>query len=196
MHHGQVPPNIHLAELNPHMDLEDVNMNFPTESAVELSRTKCSFGVSSFGFGGTNSHVAGLAPPASAEVQPVEEKMKFNRQRFSWSRAKHPFSAPRQGGEHGGSVFAAPINGKVLKLLSHHIVHGEIVVPGATYIEMVIAISALRFGMMGKRFALENIGFQNPLVLRPIDDKESQASARARVEGGAGSSFFEEQAVV
>ena len=34
------------------------------------------------------------------------------------------------GGEHGGSVFAAPINGKVLKLLSHHIVHGEIVVPG------------------------------------------------------------------
>lgn len=74
MHHGQVPPNIHLAELNPHMDLEDVNMNFPTESAVELSGTKCTFGLSSFGFGGTNSHVAGIAPAASAEMQPVEDR--------------------------------------------------------------------------------------------------------------------------
>lgn len=27
-------------------------------------------------------------------------------------------------------VFAAPIKGKVLQLLSHHIIYGEIVVPG------------------------------------------------------------------
>ena len=42
---------------------------------------------------------------------------------------------------------------------------------GATYIEMVIATCAFRYGMSGKRFALEGIGFQNPLVLRPSDDK-------------------------
>lgn len=28
-------------------------------------------------------------------------------------------------------VFAAPIKGKVLQLLSHHIIYGEIVVPGS-----------------------------------------------------------------
>eukprot|EP00434_Breviolum_minutum_P009963 symbB.v1.2.008783.t1/scaffold514.1/size193457/9 len=67
-------------------------------------------------------------------------------------------------------VFAAPIKGKVLQLLSHHIIYGEIVVPGATYIEMVIATSAFRLDMAGKKFALENIGFQNPLVLRPSND--------------------------
>ena len=50
---------------------------------------------------------------------------------------------------------------------------------------MVIAISALRFGMIGKRFALENIGFQNPLVLRPIDDKVRRRKWKqaARFEG-------------
>ena len=33
-------------------------------------------------------------------------------------------------GEAGVMVFAAPIKGKVLQLLSHHIIYGEIVVPG------------------------------------------------------------------
>ena len=44
---------------------------------------------------------------------------------------------------------------------------------GATYIEMVIATSAFRLGMEGRRFALENIGFQNPLVLRPSNDDKA-----------------------
>ena len=54
MVHSQVPPNLHLASLNPHMDIEDVKFSFPTEAVVELSRqTLRTFGLSSFGFGGT-----------------------------------------------------------------------------------------------------------------------------------------------
>ena len=75
MQHRQVPPNIHLAELNPHMDIEDAQIGFPTESVVELAcQNQITFGLSSFGFGGTNSHVAGLAPTAAiADPPPVQD---------------------------------------------------------------------------------------------------------------------------
>ena len=43
---------------------------------------------------------------------------------------------------------------------------------------MVIATSAFRLGMEGKRFALENIGFQNPLVLRPSNDDKAWTPTR------------------
>ncbi|CAK9054933.1 unnamed protein product [Durusdinium trenchii] len=172
MQHHQVPPNLHLAKLNPHIDVEEVDMVFPTESMVQLSQeTLKSFGLSSFGFGGTNTHVSGRAADTEAvATAPAQEKIVFNRQRFGWSQTKHPLSVQPRRGDGGVMVFAAPIKGKVLQLLSHHIIYGEIVVPGATYIEMVIATSAFRLDMAGKKFALENIGFQNPLVLRPSND--------------------------
>ncbi|CAJ1440834.1 unnamed protein product, partial [Effrenium voratum] len=171
MEKRQVPPNLHLASLNPHIDVEDVDISFPTESLVELSQESLrSFGLSSFGFGGTNTHVSAFAPTEKEAKAEPQEKIVFNRQRFSWSQTKHPLSVQSRRGEPGVTVFAAPIKGKVLQLLSHHIIYGEIVVPGATYIEMVIATSAFRLDMANKKFALENIGFQNPLVLRPSND--------------------------
>ncbi|CAE7728405.1 ppsB, partial [Symbiodinium sp. KB8] len=114
MVHSQVPPNLHLASLNPHMDIEDVKFSFPTEAVVELSReTLRTFGLSSFGFGGTNTHVTGLAPAGEKQQEPTEDKIVFNRQRFGWSQTKHPLSvAPRKGGEPGLQVFSAPIRGK------------------------------------------------------------------------------------
>ncbi|CAE7840957.1 pikAII, partial [Symbiodinium necroappetens] len=73
MVHSQVPPNLHLASLNPHMDIEDVKFSFPTEAVVELSReTLRTFGLSSFGFGGTNTHVTGLAPAGEKQQEPTE----------------------------------------------------------------------------------------------------------------------------
>ena len=91
-----------------------------------------SFGLSSFGFGGTNTHVSGMAAgPETAKAVPEQEKIVFNRQRFGWSQTKHPLTVqPRRG--DGVTVFAAPIKGKVLQLLSHHIIYGEIVVPGGS----------------------------------------------------------------
>ncbi|CAK9099310.1 Oleandomycin polyketide synthase, partial [Durusdinium trenchii] len=200
-----------------------------------------SFGLSSFGFGGTNTHVSGRAADteavATAPAQEMlkgptlciswsfrwqkvdnrlnhaaslspemkslgtwrlcpspspEEKIVFNRQRFGWSQTKHPLSVqPRRGadddlveislsslafhqakkGDGGVMVFAAPIKGKVLQLLSHHIIYGEIVVPGSEGNQIVcaeeaptLATSAFRLDMAGKKFALENIGALDAVV--------------------------------
>ena len=56
-----------------------------------------------------------------------------------------------------------------MHLLSHHIIYGEVVVPGATYIEMVTATAAFRMGKEHTKFSLVGIGFQNPFVIRPVN---------------------------
>ena len=51
-------PNLHLKKLNSHISAVDYSVLFPTQlSSMELVSTRLSVGVSSFGFGGTNSHV-------------------------------------------------------------------------------------------------------------------------------------------
>jgi malonyl CoA-acyl carrier protein transacylase len=56
--HGEIPPHLHLQQLNPYIQLEQTNIKIPTKLQpwllVGQSRLA---GVSAFGFGGTNAHV-------------------------------------------------------------------------------------------------------------------------------------------
>ena len=77
MQHGVVPPQLHLEKLNPHAHLEGSRVTPLTEKQAWPSRLVTGgrrrvAGVSSFGFGGTNTHlVIGEAPlPASIEARP------------------------------------------------------------------------------------------------------------------------------
>ena len=58
LQHEEIPPNVHLKQLNPYIDLEKTPFSIPTE-LQKWSRGKESrfAGVSTFGFGGTNAHV-------------------------------------------------------------------------------------------------------------------------------------------
>jgi acyl transferase domain-containing protein len=60
----------------------------------------------------------------------------YSRQAFPWQEVRHPLLRSKQSGEDGSTTVTAPIRGKLAELLSHHIIFGEIVVPGATYLEM------------------------------------------------------------
>ncbi|WP_146658527.1 type I polyketide synthase [Enhygromyxa salina] len=67
IHHGQLPPNLHLQQVNPDIELEGTRFR--------LARALQSWGpahaaVSSFGFGGTNAHAI-LGPVASAQPEPA-----------------------------------------------------------------------------------------------------------------------------
>ena len=57
LQHQEIPPNLHLKQVNPYIKLENTPLSIPTElqqwSAGEEPRLA---GVSSFGFGGTNAH--------------------------------------------------------------------------------------------------------------------------------------------
>ncbi|HEY0603182.1 MAG TPA: beta-ketoacyl synthase N-terminal-like domain-containing protein [Herpetosiphonaceae bacterium] len=76
LHHGMIPPHLHLTTLNPHITLDDTSFAIPT-GATPWTATQRLAGVSSFGFGGTNAHVVlAAAPehhaPADDRQQPVQ----------------------------------------------------------------------------------------------------------------------------
>ncbi|BCL17963.1 type I polyketide synthase [Micromonospora sagamiensis] len=82
LHHGEIPPHLHLRELNPHVEWSELPLRVATtRTAWPSPAGQRIAGVSSFGFGGTNAHIVlgdapapvGAAPvdPASVEQRPV-----------------------------------------------------------------------------------------------------------------------------
>ena len=58
----------------------------------------------------------------------------------------------------GKTTTSSPyFKGKLVELLQHHIIFGEIVVPGATYIEMAMAASEFQMGQHGKRWTIAQV---------------------------------------
>ncbi|CAD5983344.1 non-ribosomal peptide synthetase/type I polyketide synthase [Planktothrix agardhii] len=84
LQHQEIPPNLHFKTLNPYISLAETAFAIPTQSqpwqikpnssgknSVELRLA----GISSFGFGGTNSHVIVSEAPANTQIaQGIEQK--------------------------------------------------------------------------------------------------------------------------
>eukprot|EP00434_Breviolum_minutum_P009961 symbB.v1.2.008781.t1/scaffold514.1/size193457/7 len=158
-------PNLHFQALNPHCDLEDFPSFIPSESTMDLVTSgPASAGLSSFGFGGTNSHV--ILEDSAAPEAPVEELPVFKRQSFAWQQRRHALLSRNLKTPEGIQVFAQPFAGKLLQLVSHHIIFGEIVVPGATYLEMVLAAGEFHLNCKDKQWSILKVGFTAPLVLK------------------------------
>ncbi|WP_343710097.1 type I polyketide synthase, partial [Mycobacterium sp.] len=70
--HGVVPPHLHLAAVNPAIDLDGLNLTIPTRTQP-LPRwgDRRVAGVNSFGYGGANAHVVLAEPPPADEVPAV-----------------------------------------------------------------------------------------------------------------------------
>ncbi|WP_160161925.1 type I polyketide synthase, partial [Streptomyces sp. F-3] len=72
LHHGVLPANLHFDEPNPHIDFERNKLRVVTERRPWPAARRRYAGVSSFGFGGTNAHVAlEEAPCRRRELLPV-----------------------------------------------------------------------------------------------------------------------------
>ncbi|CAE7603351.1 orfB [Symbiodinium sp. CCMP2456] len=174
------PPNLHFKELNPHCDLEDFPACLPVEGLLEWSRVavdvastetgtkgfgfqfvRVAAGLSSFGFGGTNGHAV---LKDFAETIPAEEGPVFKRQSFGWARP-HALLTRTWHTLEGTQIFAKPLVGKLLQLVSHHVLFGEMVMPGAAYLEMVLAAGELHLNA-GKLWKIHKVGFTAPLVLQ------------------------------
>ncbi len=69
MKHGIIPPQRHLESLNPNIQLAGTRLKIATESTPWQSEGTHLAGVSSFGFGGTNSHVIIESVQSSTAVE-------------------------------------------------------------------------------------------------------------------------------
>ncbi len=77
LQHQEIPPHLHLNQINPHIDLENTSIAIPTKLHpwVRDKQPRLA-GVSSFGFGGTNAHVV-------LEEAPKQGKRHLRQQRRS-----------------------------------------------------------------------------------------------------------------
>src|SRR5262249_31790820 len=81
LRHRQIPPTIHLRQVNPSIALEDLRLRIPTSlERWPERRGPAMAGVNSFGFGGANAHVLleemPMPMPAAADgvqVQPRDD---------------------------------------------------------------------------------------------------------------------------
>jgi|688.fasta_scaffold17423_2 acyl transferase domain-containing protein/acyl-CoA synthetase (AMP-forming)/AMP-acid ligase II/SAM-dependent methyltransferase/acyl carrier protein len=68
--HGEIPPHLHLQQLNPYIQLEQTNIKIPTKLQPWLSVGQSRLaGVSAFGFGGTNAHVILEEAPIPVSIE-------------------------------------------------------------------------------------------------------------------------------
>lgn len=68
--HRTVPRHLHLENLNPAIDLDDLRIRIATEPTALRPEGALRAGVNSFGFGGTNAHAILESAPATAPVVP------------------------------------------------------------------------------------------------------------------------------
>ena len=74
LQHREIPPHLHLNQLNPYISLEGTSFSIPTKlQPWSCSDTRLA-GVSSFGFGGTNCHVILEEAPLAKKVTHKTER--------------------------------------------------------------------------------------------------------------------------
>ncbi len=73
--HQELPPHLHLSQLNPYISLADTRLVIPTErqSWPTGARPRIA-GISSFGFGGTNAHIVVQEAPRSQALQEQNDR--------------------------------------------------------------------------------------------------------------------------
>jgi acyl transferase domain-containing protein len=70
LQHQQIPPHLHLKELNPYISLKGTTFSIPTEIQSWNAATEPRYaGVSAFSFGGTNCHIILEEAPVLSEVK-------------------------------------------------------------------------------------------------------------------------------
>jgi amino acid adenylation domain-containing protein/thioester reductase-like protein len=74
--HEEIPPHLHLAEINPHIQLEGSPLEIVTKGRPWMrGQAPRIAGVSSFGFGGTNAHLVVAEAPRLEEVEPPGDRI-------------------------------------------------------------------------------------------------------------------------
>ncbi|HEX4421606.1 MAG TPA: beta-ketoacyl synthase N-terminal-like domain-containing protein [Kofleriaceae bacterium] len=178
-----VYPHAHLADTNPDIALRELGLQIPTElvpwpaGPADGVRRRIA-GISSFGFSGTNAHIVLEEPPAGDARSPraASPATPLRRKRFPLTpratataaapiapRADHPWLGHRLAAAEPVVQFETAIDLDTAGLFADHRVRGQVVYPGAGFIELVLGGVREAFG--AQPCQLEDVRFSAPLVV-------------------------------
>ena len=143
---GVGAPNLHLRQVNPHVDVRGYPIALCVESVLLPNSLHCKeqdssqkAGVSSFGFGGTNGH----ALLQSALVESVNRRqlvIKYQQTPFEWwiaSRSAAPLLGMRGLNSNSDTVWERLWPSATCSYMAHHCVGCTAVVPGTVYLYLM-----------------------------------------------------------
>ncbi|XP_665783.1 hypothetical protein [Cryptosporidium hominis TU502] len=193
VNNGVIPPNILIDNLNSGLSFDDSNMNiiFPTNK-VETNSKSLIAGVSSFGFGGTNSHI--IVETGDSVNSWELPRIDFKRKKFPWIKPGHPYIGPKISGsdnlshpselgliidemsnitnikkpDSNTTRFVRNVGQNVFSSIVGHVIQGKIIFPGSAFIEMSIGgiiNYSIRSGIKDiSLLTISNIQFIKPLI--------------------------------
>ncbi|CAE7840883.1 ppsA [Symbiodinium sp. CCMP2592] len=115
----EVPPNLHLSSLNPHVELQDFNAKASTALEKLSGMVSANVGLSSFGFGGTNAHaLLQSSRPHVREPPETLPALSFRRIAFPWA-APVPRLLSLKRREGSTVIFEVQVDAELVGLCSH-----------------------------------------------------------------------------
>ena len=164
---ASMPPNAQLRSLNPYVRsaLLDVACGLPVQVAARSEEARHG-GVSSYGYSGTIAHsvLASMLSSRALGVGSTASLLTYRRSAFAWRADSHPF-AQRLVPLSGGDIVLRSNASGMLPVISHHVVQGRVVFPGAGYLEMGRAGACIAVGATASLAALRGVYFLQPLAV-------------------------------
>ncbi|MDJ0836798.1 MAG: SDR family NAD(P)-dependent oxidoreductase [Acidobacteriota bacterium] len=193
LHHRKLVPQPHFREPNPHIPWSDYPLRVPDKVLPWPAYHQPALaGLSAFGMTGTNVHILASEAPSGTRDRHSPPLYRFQHRRF-WlnthvdselSPVEHPLLGLRLDLAAGRTIFFE----KRLKtvqpaFLQDHRLLGEIVFPGAAFLEM--ALAAGKSGLGYTRPTLADITFLRPLTLSEEQTHVLQLTLEPDDAGGA-----------
>lgn len=196
----QIPPNLNLKNINPHIDIDNSSFSIPTslQQWPETDNTRIA-GVSSFGFGGTNAHIvieqsneqSGLSRKTSSDDLIFKGKCEWNRKSIKLQSNKKDGVRIKANPEFVDSSFInlgdvqclstqpdthfwnVKLNTHTSQFLSGHRIHGAVMLPGTVFLSMALSAGVALFGE-NTNIAITDTEFKKAFYLKDDSSYEIQ----------------------
>eukprot|EP00916_Digyalum_oweni_P013487 GHVL01022150.1.p1 GENE.GHVL01022150.1~~GHVL01022150.1.p1 ORF type:complete len:2139 (-),score=439.72 GHVL01022150.1:17-6322(-) len=196
------PKILHFNKLNEHIDLQGISIIIPNDTIpIDAPKDRNLIGgVSSFGFGGTNSHVI-VEGVSNIRLRPI---MKKTQSAIPWVFPKpHPLLGYSERVEENENVeirWCCRLRPRGYELLSGHIIKSRILVPGSAYLDMAVSCGLALLSDDSSYYSCTIIEVKDVMFLKPLTVRKDM-NIKAVLEDNqcqilAASSADEEETVI